>query len=72
VVSSEVQERVRESGAARHGALIGGPGSMVPAGSDFKLVLKPNQNIQTAQMKFEFLQTMDGSKDTFPHSKNLK
>jgi hypothetical protein len=38
----------------------------------FKLGFKPIQNIQTVQMKFEFLQTLAGSKDTFPHSKKSK
>jgi hypothetical protein len=38
----------------------------------FKLGFKPIQNIQTVQMKFEFLQTLAGSKDTFLRSKNLK
>jgi hypothetical protein len=40
--------------------------------AQFKLGFKLIQNIQTVQMKFEFLQTLAGSKDTFPHSKNLK
>jgi hypothetical protein len=38
----------------------------------FKLGFKPIQNIQTVQMKFKFLQTLAGSKDTFPYFKNLK
>jgi hypothetical protein len=38
----------------------------------FKLGFKPIQNIQMVQMKFEFLQTLAGSKDTFPYFKNLK
>jgi hypothetical protein len=38
----------------------------------FKLGFKPIQNIQTVQMKFEILQTLVGSKDIFPCSKNLK
>jgi hypothetical protein len=42
------------------------------AGARFKLGFKPIQNIQTVQMKFEFLQTLVGSKDTFPRSKILK
>jgi hypothetical protein len=32
----------------------------------FKLNFKSIQNIQTVQMKFEFLQNLAGSKDTFP------
>jgi hypothetical protein len=40
--------------------------------AQFKLSFKSIQNIQTVQMKFKFLQTLTGSKDTFPHSKILK
>jgi hypothetical protein len=38
----------------------------------FKLSFKPIQNIETVQIKFKFLQTLAGSKDTFPRSNNLK
>jgi hypothetical protein len=35
-------------------------------------VLNRFKIVQMVQMKFEFLQTLVGSKDTFLHSKNLK
>jgi hypothetical protein len=38
----------------------------------FKLSFKPIQNIETVQIKFKFLQTLAGSKGTFPRSNNLK
>jgi hypothetical protein len=47
-------------------------GSTVPAGSVLNSVLNQFKNIQTVQMKFKFLKILVGSKDTFPHSKNLK
>jgi hypothetical protein len=46
VVSGGVRERVRESGAARRGALTGGPGSTVPVGSVLNSVLNRFKNIQ--------------------------
>jgi hypothetical protein len=72
VVSGGVRGRVRESRAARRWALTGGPSSTVPAGSVLNSVLNQFKNIQTVQMKFKFLKILVGSKDTFPHSKNLK
>jgi hypothetical protein len=56
------------AGQLGDGALTSGPSSTVPAGS----ILNQFKNIQTVQLKFEFLQTLVGSKDTFPRSKNLK
>jgi hypothetical protein len=55
------------AGQLGDGALTSGPGSTVPAGS----ILNQFKNIQTVQLKFEFLQTLVGSKDTFPRSKKL-
>jgi hypothetical protein len=51
-----------ESGAARRW------------GAQWQLAHFLNQfkNIQTVQVKCKFLQTLAGSKDTFPHSKKLK
>jgi hypothetical protein len=59
--------------AGQHGdgALTFGPGHTVP-GRGLNSVLNRFKNIQTVQMKFEFLQTLAGSKDTSPHSKKLK
>jgi hypothetical protein len=68
VVSGGVRGRVRESEAALQRVLIGRPGSTVPVGS----VLNRFKHIQTVPMKFEFLQTLAGSKDTFVHSKKFK
>jgi hypothetical protein len=67
-VSGGVQERVRECGAARRWALSAGPGSTAPLGS----VLNRFKNIQAVPKKFEFLQTLAGSKDIFSCSKKLK
>jgi hypothetical protein len=49
VVSGGTRERARQHG---DGALTGGPSSTVPVGS----VLNRLKNIQTVQMKFEFIQ----------------
>jgi hypothetical protein len=65
VVSGGVRGRVRESEAALQQALIGRPGSTVPVGSVLNSVLNRFKHIQTVPMKFEFLQTLAGSKDTF-------
>jgi hypothetical protein len=71
VVSCGVREEERKVRQRGGGASTGRPGQH-SAGAQFKLGFKPIQNIQTVQMKFEFLQTLAGSKDTFLRSKNLK
>jgi hypothetical protein len=71
VVSGGVREEERKARQRGDGAPTGRPGPH-SAGARLKLDFKPIQNIQTVQMKFEFLQILAGSKDTFPHSKNLK
>jgi hypothetical protein len=65
------REKERKASQRGGGAPTGGP-DQHSAGARFNLGFKPIQNIQTVQMKFEFLQTLAGSKDTFPRSKNLK
>jgi hypothetical protein len=59
------------AGQRGDGVLTGGPDHTV-TGHDLNSVLNRFKNIQTVQIKFEFLQTLAGSKDTFLHSKNLK
>jgi hypothetical protein len=71
-VSGGVQERVREKGTAWQRALTSGPDSTVTVGSFLNSGLNRFKHIQTVLMKFEFLQIFACSKDTFPHSKNLK
>jgi hypothetical protein len=64
--------RKREKrGSTATGHRQAGLGHTVP-GHGSNSVLNRFKNIQTAQMKFEFLQTLAGSKDTFPCSKILK
>jgi hypothetical protein len=67
-VVREEERKVRQHGGR---APTGGPGQH-SAGARFKLGFKSIQNIQTVQMKFEFLQNLTSLKDTFPHPKNLK
>jgi hypothetical protein len=71
VVSGEVREAERKARQRGGGVPTGGLGQH-NVGVWFELDFKLIQNIQTIQMKFQFLQTLAGSKDTFPHSKNLK
>jgi hypothetical protein len=66
-----VREEERKARQCSSVAPTGGPGQH-STGARFKLGFKPIQNIQTVQMKFEFLQTLVGSKDTFPRFKYLK
>jgi hypothetical protein len=70
VVSDRVQEEERKVRQCGSGAPTGGPGQHSTR-ARFKLGFKLIQNIQTVQMKFEFLKTLAGSKDTFPNSKRL-
>jgi hypothetical protein len=63
--SERESERAEQCG---DGALTGGPGRIVPA----SFVLNRFKNIQMVQIKFEFLQTLVGSKDTFTCLKNFK
>jgi hypothetical protein len=53
-------------------APTGGPGQHSARWRSSNSVLNQFKNIQMVQMKFEFPKTLAGSKDTFPHSKNLK
>jgi hypothetical protein len=64
-----VREEERKARQCGGGAAIGGP-SQHSAGARFKLGFKPIPNIQTVQMKFEFLQTLVGSKILSRASKN--
>jgi hypothetical protein len=54
------------------GASTGGPDQHSAGRRGSNSVLNRFKNIQMVQMKFEFLQTLAGSRDTFPRSKNFK
>jgi hypothetical protein len=60
---------VRQRGG---GTPTGGPGQHSARWRSSNSILNQFKNIQMVQMKFEFPKTLAGSKDTFPHSKNLK
>jgi hypothetical protein len=72
MVSDGVREEERKVRKRGGGVPIGGPRQHNAGRHGSNSVLNRFKNIQTVQMKFEFLQTLAGSKDTFPHFKNLK
>jgi hypothetical protein len=72
MVSDGVREEERKVRKRGGGVPIGGPRQHNAGRHGSNSVLNRFKNIQTVQMKFEFLQILAGSKDTFPHFKNLK
>jgi hypothetical protein len=72
VASGGVQEEERKVRQRGGGAPTAGLSQHNVGRRGSNSVLNRFKNIQMVQMKFEFLQTLTGSRDTFPRSKNFK